>query len=151
MRRRKILGSKAFAPGSRRGLRRRSVVCVKSCGRDQIHTMTDDEKRLLRHFLAALAYRTQKALHDAPAGFGEFAPGHQVRSPTELVRHMTSVLGYARTFFIGGQYRPEPLPTFYDEIARLHETLESLASQIDLSPLPAGTITAEKLLQGPLA
>jgi hypothetical protein len=34
-----------------------------------------DEKRLLlRHFLAALAYRTQKALHDAPAYFFSFCP-----------------------------------------------------------------------------
>ena len=73
--------------------------------------MTDDERRLLRHFLAALAYRTQKALRDAPAEFAEFNPGNKVRTPKELVRHMTSVLGYARTYFVGGQYRPAPLPS----------------------------------------
>ena len=68
-----------------------------------------DEKRgLLRHFLAALAYRTQKALREAPAGFGDFRAADGVRTPAELIRHMTSVLGYARTFFVGGQYRPYP-------------------------------------------
>jgi len=34
-----------------------------------------DEKRvLLRHFLAALAYRTQKALRDAPPEFADITP-----------------------------------------------------------------------------
>ena len=67
----------------------------------------DDKRRMLLHFLAALAYRTQKAVRDAPHDFGTFEPPSQVRPPKELVRHMTSVLGYARTFFIGGRY-PEP-------------------------------------------
>ena len=40
-------------------------------------------------------------------------------------RHMTSVLGYARTFFEGGQYRPEPLPGLFAEIARFHAMLET--------------------------
>src|SRR5712691_9375334 len=70
----------------------------------------DNTRRLLRHYLAALAYRTQKALRDAPPSFAEFRAGDKVRTPHELVRHMTSVLGYARTFFTGGKYRPEPLP-----------------------------------------
>ena len=34
--------------------------------------MTDDERRLLRHFLAALAYRTQKALRGARPEFSDF-------------------------------------------------------------------------------
>src|ERR687896_1658750 len=90
-----------------------------------------DEKRgLLRHFLAALAYRTQKALRDAPAEFGDFRAAEGVRTPAELVRHMTSVLGYARTFFVGGSYRAEPLPTFDEEIARFHEMLASLSDHL---------------------
>ena len=70
----------------------------------------NDTQALLRHFLAALAYRTQKALRGAPASFATFQAGAEARTPIELVRHMTSVMGYARTFFIGGSYRPEPLP-----------------------------------------
>src|SRR5215208_248333 len=61
-------------------------------------------QELLVHFLAALAYRTQKAWRGAPPSFGTFSAGHGVRTPAELVRHMTSVLGYARTCFIGGRY-----------------------------------------------
>ena len=111
-----------------------------------------DEKRgLLRHFLAALAYRTQKALRGAPVEFGNFRAAEGVRTPAELVRHMTSVLGYARTFFVGGQYRPAPLPSLAEEIVRFHEMVEELARHIEVgSPLLQG-ITAERLLQGPFS
>ena len=102
---------------------------------------------MLRHFLAALAYRTQKALRGAPDDFAEFKAGNDVRTPTELVRHMTSVLGYARTFFTGGSYRPEPLPTFREEIERFHEMLASVRDQLDAGS-PLRGLTEEQLLQG---
>ncbi|MEO8041218.1 MAG: hypothetical protein ABI646_01295 [Acidobacteriota bacterium] len=107
----------------------------------------DDKRHMLRHFLAALAYRTQKALRDAPDDFAEFKAGNDVRTPKELVRHMTSVLGYARTFFIGGEYRPEPLPTFRDEIERFHETLVNLRDHLE-SGTPLSGLTELQLLQG---
>lgn len=111
-----------------------------------------DEKRvLLRHFLAALAYRTQKALRGAPPEFSEFHAGNQIRTPSELVRHMTSVLGYARTFFIGGRYWPEALPSLQDEVVRFHEMVEDLARHIESAAhWPAG-ISEEQLLQGPFS
>jgi hypothetical protein len=112
--------------------------------------MTSDERRLLRHFLAALAYRTQKALRDAPPEFGNFEPGSQVRSPKELVRHMTSVLGYARTHFIGGKYWPDALPSLADEVHRFHEMLDSLSAHISAGDELANT-TVEQLLQGPFS
>jgi hypothetical protein len=111
----------------------------------------DDKRSLLRHFLAALAYRTQKALRGAPAEFGDFNAGRDIRTPAELVRHMTSVLGYGRTYFTGGQYRPEPLPSLHDEVIRFHDMLEDLARLIDTAaPLLQG-MSAERLLQGPFA
>jgi hypothetical protein len=111
----------------------------------------DDKRQLLRHFLAALAYRTQKALRDAPEDFGSFSVGGRVRTPAELVRHMTSVLGYARTFFVGGTYWPDPLPSLGEEIARFHDVLADLARHIETSSPMLGDMTAEKFLQGPFA
>ena len=111
----------------------------------------NDKRELLRHFLAALAYRTQKALRDAPADFGEFDPGEGVRTPAALLRHMTSVLGYARTYFIGGSYRPEPLPSLQDEIVRFHEMLDDLSKHLrEGTPFLQG-LTEERLLQGPFS
>ena len=110
-----------------------------------------DEKRvMLRHFLAALAYRTQKALRGAPESFAAFRAGSEARSPTELVRHMTSVLGYARTYFIGGRYRSEPLPSLSAEIARFHEMVADVAGHLERGTALRG-IRPEQLLQGPFA
>lgn len=110
----------------------------------------NDKQKVLQHFLAAIAYRTQKALRGAPESFGTFEAGQQVRTPSELLRHMTSVLGYARTMFEGGRYRPEPLPNLDAEIARFHAMLEELSRH-----LAAGTelrgISEEQLLQGPFS
>ncbi|HEX6728501.1 MAG TPA: hypothetical protein VF074_00745 [Pyrinomonadaceae bacterium] len=111
----------------------------------------NEKRELLRHFLAALAYRTQKALRDAPLDFGEFTPPAQVRSPAELVRHMTSVLGYARTYFVGGHYRPEPLPTLQDEVVRFHKMLEDLSRHLAEGTTLLQGMTEENLLQGPFA
>src|SRR5690242_17370778 len=110
----------------------------------------NDKRVMLRHFLAALAYRTQKALRDAPASFGSFQPGNQARSPAELVRHMTSVLGYARTYFVGGRYRAEPLPDLPAEVARFHEMLQDLSHHL-LEDRPLQGTSEERLLQGPFA
>ena len=113
--------------------------------------MADDEKRaLLRHFLAALAYRTQKALRGAPVGFADFEAGAGARTPRELVRHMTGVLGYARTFFVGGVFRAEPLATFDDEIERFHSVVADIAGHL-AAGTPLSELTPEQLLQGPFA
>jgi hypothetical protein len=110
----------------------------------------NDKQAMLRHFLAAIAYRTQKALRDAPVSFGTFEAGSQVRTPAELVRHMTSVLGYARTFFVGGRYRGEPLADLSAEIARFHAMLADLGRHLDAGTELRGT-TEERLLQGPFS
>lgn len=114
-------------------------------------TAIDDKRQMLRHFLAALAYRTQKALRNVPATFGTFSTGDGVRTPAELVRHMTSVLGYSRTFFVGGEYRPEPLPSLADEIVRFHEMIEDVARHIESGAPLLARMTPERLLQGPFS
>jgi hypothetical protein len=110
-----------------------------------------DEKRLiLKHYLAALAYRLQKALRDSPESFADFRLRPGVRTPHELVSHMTGVMGYARTFFIGGEWNPKRMPTFQEEILRFHEILEDLGQHLD-SDIPLKGTTPEKLLQGPFS
>lgn len=110
----------------------------------------DEKAAMLRHFLAALAYRTQKALRGAPDDFAGFDAGKQVRAPKELVRHMAAVLGYARTFFRGGRYRAESLPTISAEVARFHALLHDLDEHLRRGD-PLDGVTPEQLLQGPLS
>jgi len=109
----------------------------------------DAERALLKHFLAAIAYRTQKALRGAPDAFAEFRAGSNVRTPHELLWHMTGLIGYARTHFLGGVWQPEKLPAFAEEIRRFHDLLEDLGRTLQENPLRE--ISAEQLLQGPLA
>jgi hypothetical protein len=109
-----------------------------------------ESRRLLQHFLAALAYRTQKALRDAPDGFGEFGAGSYVRTPHELLRHMSSVIGFARTKLHGGTLVALPLPTFAEEITRFHEMLAALHADFADESLDA-RISDAQFLQGPLA
>jgi hypothetical protein len=109
-----------------------------------------ETRAILRHFLATLVYRTDKVLRGAPDSFGTFQAGAQVRTPIELVRHMTTVLGYACACFDGRLPRVEPRPDLAAEVARLHETIEELAHH-----LAEGTelkrYNEEQLLQGPLS
>jgi hypothetical protein len=108
-----------------------------------------DKRDMLRHYLAAIAYRLQKALRDMPESFPAFRAGSQTRSPHELVCHIRSVLGYARTHFIGGVYdggRPED---FKQDLAALHDMLEDLNRHLSATPLL--DTTEERLLQGPFS
>ena len=109
------------------------------------------KRKLLNHFLAALAYRTQKALRNAPEDFGSFRAHEGVRTPAELVLHMTSVLGYARTHFVGGRYWPEPLESLDEEIERFHEMLGLLAQHLRNGDALLAGMSEERLLQGPFS
>ena len=108
------------------------------------------ERQLLRHYLASIAYHTQKAIRGAPPGYWEFAPGNQARTPAAILLHMSSVLGYARTFFIGGDYKPEPLPNIQAEVDRFHQMLNDLSKLLDSTSSLQG-INELQLLQGPLS
>jgi hypothetical protein len=108
------------------------------------------ERQILRHYLASIAYHVQKAIRGAPASYWGFSPGNQVRTPKAILRHMTSVLGYARTFFIGGVYDPEPLANIQDEIDRFHHILSKLSMLLDTDS-PLQDVDELQLLQGPLS
>lgn len=113
-------------------------------------TMPDADLRLLRHFLAALAYRTQKAVRDAPASYAGYRVAPNVRTPHEIVWHMTGVIGYAASLFHDAPFTPDRLDTFAAELQRFHGTLAELDRLLETRALPEGT-TAERFLQGPLA
>ncbi|MEO6213432.1 MAG: hypothetical protein ABIP65_07370 [Vicinamibacterales bacterium] len=112
--------------------------------------MNAASRALLQHFLAALAYRTQKALRGHPDHFPEFSAGTHVRTPHELVWHMTGVIGYARTLLHGGRFMPARMLTFGQEIDRFHATLQGLRNDFADASLTA-QITDEQFLQGPLS
>jgi hypothetical protein len=110
----------------------------------------NESRKLLQHFLGALAYRTQKALRDAPPAFADFRIAATSRTPHELVWHMTGVIGYARTMLHGGDFEPPRLSSLDEEIARFHDALAALSADFADISLQA-RISDEQFLQGPLS
>jgi hypothetical protein len=110
----------------------------------------NESRKLLQHFLATLAYRTQKAVRGAPPDFGDFNAGRKTRTPLELMWHMTGLIGYARTMMRDGLFAPDRLPTFNAEVERFHATLSQLLHDFADESLTA-RITDQQFLQGPLA
>ncbi len=100
------------------------------------------------HFLAALAYRTQKALRDAPPEFAAFRAAPLLRTPHELIRHMDGVLGSARRYFTGESYSVPYFPEFSAAVMHFHETLADLAHHLEIGT-ELREITLERVLQGP--
>lgn len=107
-------------------------------------------RELIIHYLASIAYQLQKAVRNAPNDFWKFSPGNQVRTPEEILIHITGLIGYTRTFFIGGTYSPEKLSGPGDELEHFHSVLEDVSMHLrENSHLHK--ITEYQLLQGPLS
>ena len=54
-----------------------------------------DERAMLRHAVATLAYRAEKVLRDVPPGFPDHRLGPGVRTPLELVGHLGDLIEWA--------------------------------------------------------
>lgn len=113
--------------------------------------MAPDAKReLLRHFLAAVAYRARKAILGAPVDFGNFEAGHGVRKPAEILFHMSNVLMHARSFLAPQARAETQIGSWETEVTRLFSLLSELDHLLE-SGTPLHGRTEEQLLQGPLA
>ena len=104
---------------------------------------------ILRHQLATLHYRTSKALEDAPPGFGDFDAGEGVRTPTEILRHMSALVGHTRARLEVGEWSPAAAAGFDVEFERLRrEIVETIRV---LGAVEPSRNAVELLVQGPLA
>jgi len=112
--------------------------------------MNQRERRLLRHYLAAIAYRTRKAVTSAPPGFGEFRAGHGVRAPVEILNHMRGRILFVRRRLTPGEEGDPPLATWADEVTAFSRALGDLDTDL-AGGAQLSARTVERLLQGPLA
>jgi hypothetical protein len=108
------------------------------------------KRDLLRHFLAALAYRTRKVLAGAPRDFANFDAGNGVRKPVEILSHMSGVLKHAHSFFSTGEVAEFPVGEWEKEIRRFFKTLSDLDRSLELGSELKGR-NENQLLQGPLS
>ncbi len=109
----------------------------------------DDGNRLLRHFLASIAYHASKAIRDAPSGYPEVDVGMGVRTPRRILHHVTGVLSYAHSFYErydSTYFEDKP---WGGEVDHFYETLGRLDASM-AEGKPSG-VTETQLLQGPLS
>jgi hypothetical protein len=108
----------------------------------------DEKRELLRHTLAALAYRAARALEGSPDSFAGFDGAG--RKPEQILAHMGDLFDWALSMAEGNQrwHNSEPLP-WAEEQQRFFAALKAfdvfLASA---APLQA---PVERLFQGPVA
>src|SRR5579872_5149063 len=108
----------------------------------------NEQRQLLRHTLAALAYRATRALDGAPDNFATFdACGRQ---PIQILAHMGDLFDWALSAVLGRErwHNSTPLP-WPEEKARFFGTLQAFDAYLASNePLHA---CAEALFQGPIA
>ena len=108
----------------------------------------DEKRELLRHTLAALAYRAARALDGAPDHFAGFAGAG--RMPVQILAHMGDLLEWALTAAVGKEQWHGTQPSVWrQEQRRFFQSLETLDSYFASD----GEIHApiERLMQGPIA
>lgn len=110
--------------------------------------MSDD---LLRHLLAAVAYRFHAAIGNCAPTFADFVPEGAARSPRDVLAHCVYVLRLARSTFEPASEPTAPFGASWDEMAALfHDELVRLDHHLECAHA-THTWTLEQLVQGPFA
>jgi hypothetical protein len=108
------------------------------------------EVNMLRHAVATLAYRCNRAVDGAPPEFGGFRAASKVRTPCEILAHMGDLFNWAQQLADGKHaWRDSPALDWNAAKARFFAALEAFDRRL-ASAGPLGC-SAEKLFQGPVA
>jgi hypothetical protein len=109
-----------------------------------------DDRALLRHTLATLAYRAAKAVRQAPPHFASFAAGPGSRTPAAILAHMGDLFDWALSMARGHEAWHDSTPRPWDEeVARFFASLQAFDDFVAASE-PLGT-SPLRLFQGPIA
>jgi hypothetical protein len=109
-----------------------------------------DEVTMLRHTVAALAYRADKAMRGGPAEFAGFCAAPGSRTPGEILAHMGDLFDWAVRLADGShEWRDSPAIDWETGMVRFFAALEAFDRRL-ASGVPLGCL-AEKLFQAPVA
>jgi hypothetical protein len=112
--------------------------------------LSSDTTRILRHLVAAIAYRASRSVLGAPSGFENVRLADDGMSAGELVLHMTNVTAFALATIAGtDRVRHEALD-WQGEVERFY----ALLGELDTRLAEGATIESGmdlQLVQGPLA
>jgi hypothetical protein len=109
-----------------------------------------DQRELLRHTVATLAYRIEKVLRDPPPGFADFRIASSSRTPLEIVGHLADLMEWA-TRMAQGEYRwsAGPAADWASATERFFAGLRALDQALETSTFE--TQSAALIFQGPIA
>ncbi len=114
--------------------------------------MSDEGARsLLRHMVAALAYRASKAVRSAPPEFDAYRASPTSRTPVQILAHMGDLFDWALTMAQNrtAWHDSPPLP-WDQEVARFFSALTTFDEYLATdAPIEMGIL--QKLAQGPVA
>ncbi len=109
-----------------------------------------EQRELLRHTVATLAYRGDKAVRGVTDDFGNFAAGGTVRTPLQILAHIGDLLDWALAMAKGAEIWRDATPTSWAaELVRFHAGLQALDEYLT-SDAELG-VSVERLFQGPIA
>lgn len=109
-----------------------------------------DERTLLRHALATLAYRAEKVLRDPPAGFAQHSIGAAQRTPLALVGHLGDLIEWAVALCDGQwTWKAASCGDWERDLARFFAALAQLDARL-ASAQPLGH-PIPLIFQGPIA
>ncbi len=109
-----------------------------------------DDRTLLRHTLATLAYRGGKTVRDASAEFATFGAPANPQMPAKILAHIGDLMDWALSMASGSPAWHDSTPLSWEkEGERFHAAIKRFDDYL-ASGQPLQT-SAEKLFQGPVA
>ncbi|MDQ0721958.1 hypothetical protein QF049_003219 [Paenibacillus sp. W4I10] len=110
-----------------------------------------DEIYFLRHYLSSLKYRFSKAILNAPSNYPNYELGNGVRTPIEILAHMSDVIRYAQSVFDDQVQLKKESGNWNDEVHTFFNELHNLDNLMKSNGIPNKDRIIEKLIQGPLS
>lgn len=113
-------------------------------------TSDSNNREMLRHTVATLAYRGGKVVANVPNEFATFRAAETSRTPGEILAHIGDLLDWSLQVAKGDYVYKEVAPrSWKEDVARFFAALQELDTYL-ASQAPLG-YPAEKIFQGPIA
>lgn len=121
------------------------------------HPMTDDTDAI-RNLLASFVHRFGITIANAPAGFEDFAAGHGVRTPVEIVEHLDDLMRLSLHVYESPDRLPAPpeaddATRWSDAVTRVRRRAGRLDRHLASrsTPHPDRLLDLDQALRGPIA
>ena len=112
--------------------------------------MSKENINLIRHFLATLSYRANKVISNVPVNYPGLQTGKGVRTPQEILNHISTVLLHTKSYLLNEKEENYPLREWNGEVKLFNDALKEL-DKIFCRNKKMSMDKLKLLLQGPLS